>query len=64
MGNNVGDWLEASVRCVAAIRPESEVKPTYRHRSIDAIDPTETSEGLGNATRTLAAITLGALADR
>jgi hypothetical protein len=39
MGNNVGDWLEVSVRCIAAIRPESEVKPTYRHRSIDAIDP-------------------------
>ena len=30
---------EASVRCVAALRPESGVKPTCRHCSTDANDP-------------------------
>jgi hypothetical protein len=39
LGRNVSSWPEASVRCVAAIRPESGVKPTCRHRSNDAIDP-------------------------
>jgi hypothetical protein len=34
---------EASFSCVAAIRPESGVKPTCRDRSTDAIDPTATS---------------------
>jgi hypothetical protein len=33
---------EASVRCVAVIRPESGVKPTCRRRSNDAIDPSAT----------------------
>src|SRR6476660_5897402 len=32
-------WPEASVSCVAAIRPESGVKPTCRDRSTDAVDP-------------------------
>jgi hypothetical protein len=35
----VHTWPEASVRCVAVIRPEPGVKPTYRHRSTEAIDP-------------------------
>ena len=30
---------EASFSCVAAIRPESGVKPTWRDRSTDAIGP-------------------------
>jgi hypothetical protein len=39
---NVGYWPEASFGCVGAIRPESGVKPTCRHRSNDAIDPKRT----------------------
>ena len=38
-----GNSTEASVRCVAAIRPELGVKPTCRDRSTDAIDPEQTS---------------------
>ena len=34
-------WPEASVRCVAAIRPELGVKPTCQDSSTDAIDPSE-----------------------
>jgi hypothetical protein len=33
---------EASVNCLAAIRPESGVKPTCRDRSTDAVDPNPT----------------------
>jgi hypothetical protein len=36
-------WPEASVRCLAAIRPESGVKPTCRDGPTDAIDPEQTS---------------------
>ena len=36
---DVAYWPEASVSCVAAIRPESGVKPTCRDRSTDAVDP-------------------------
>jgi hypothetical protein len=32
-------WPEASVRCLAAIRPESGVKPTCRDSWTDAFDP-------------------------
>ena len=38
-----GSWPEASFSCVAAIRPESGMKPTCRDRSTDAVDPTATS---------------------
>ena len=37
--SDVSSWPEASVRCHAAIRPESGVKPTCRRRSNDAFDP-------------------------
>jgi hypothetical protein len=30
---------KASVRCVAVIRPESGVKPTWQDGSTDAVDP-------------------------
>ena len=40
---NVAYWAEASVRCIAAIRPESGVKPTYGQRSTDLFDPLRTS---------------------
>ena len=33
-----GDSSEASVRCIAAIRPESGVKPTCQDSSTDATD--------------------------
>jgi hypothetical protein len=33
-------WPGASVRCVATIRPKSEVKPTCQNSSTDAFDPT------------------------
>jgi len=36
-------WPEASFSCVAAIRPESGVKPTCRDRSTDAIDTERTT---------------------
>jgi hypothetical protein len=39
---NHHDGPKASVRCVAAIRPESGVKPTYQDRSTDAFDPEPT----------------------
>jgi hypothetical protein len=32
-------WPEASVRCVATIRPKLGVKPTCRDRLTDAVDP-------------------------
>ena len=35
-------WPEASFSCVAAVRPESWVKPTCRDRSTDAVDPERT----------------------
>ena len=35
-------WPEASVRCLAAIRPESGVKPTCRDSWTDAFDPSAT----------------------
>jgi hypothetical protein len=40
---NVADWPEASFGCVVAIHPESGVKPTYRDRSTDAVDPNRSS---------------------
>ena len=36
---DVADWPEASVRCLAAIRPESGVKPTCRDSRTEAFDP-------------------------
>ena len=36
---DVSCWPEASVRCIAAIRPESGVKPTCQDSSTDAVDP-------------------------
>jgi hypothetical protein len=41
--DQVAFWPEASVRCLAAIRPESGVKPTCRDSWTDAFDPTATS---------------------
>ena len=38
-------WPEASVRCLAAIRPESGVKPTCRDSWTDAFDPKATFSG-------------------
>ena len=37
----VHTWPEASVRCLAAIRPELGVKPTCQDGPTDAIDPSE-----------------------
>ena len=45
-------------------RGEAEVGRAAEFAASVETDPTETSDGLCNATRTLAAITLGALADR
>ena len=38
-GPEVCSWPEASVRCLAAIRPKSGVKPTCQDSSADAFDP-------------------------
>ena len=37
--SNVASWPEASVRCLAAIRPKSGVNPTCQDSSTDAFDP-------------------------
>ena len=44
-GDDVAMWPIASVRCLAAIRPELTVKATcQRHYSTDAIDPYRKSQ--------------------
>ena len=41
-GRDVAFWPEASVRCLAAMRPKSGVKPTCQDSSADAFDPQQT----------------------
>jgi hypothetical protein len=47
------DWPEASVRCLAAMRPKSGVKPTCQDGPTDAIDPTRTSRSIRRSNRQL-----------
>jgi hypothetical protein len=62
MMGQVRFWPEASVRCLAAIRPESGVKPTCRDSWTDAIDPKRISLTRAGAATTRVSLVANFLA--